>query len=102
MAASNAAENGRNATIDGNFVSFPDQDDDGATDAAPKNTGSTELPALSDEDFQKKAEGWKKAIAAGKAANDVIATAATKNTLTDEQKVEIASWAVKTTGGAEA
>jgi hypothetical protein len=34
--------------------------------------------------------GWKKAIEGGKAANDVIATIETKNTLTEDQKTEIA------------
>lgn len=104
LAASNAAESGRNATIDGNFVSFPEQDHAGRDDSpeVDKDTGEITLPALSTEDFQKRSEGWKKAIAAGKAPNDVIATAETKNTLTADQKLEIASWAVKpATDGAE-
>lgn len=62
----------------------------------------TAKPELSAEEFQKKAAGWKKAIEGGKPVNDVIATAETKNTLTADQKVEIASWAVKpATDGAE-
>lgn len=101
ITASNAAESGRNATIDGNFVTFADDHDDDTQTGA---TDKPALPELSADDFAKKAEGWKKAIAAGKTVNDVIATAATKNTLTNDQKVEIASWAVKstTTEGADA
>lgn len=61
-----------------------------------------EKPELSADEFGKKKAGWKKAIENGKAPNDVIAQAETKNTLTQDQKVEIASWAVKpaTEGGA--
>lgn len=105
IAASHAAENGRNATIDGNFVTFPDNDgDDGAATGAPVATddhGRSDKPVLSAEDFAAKSEGWKKAVAGGKAVNDLIAQAETKNTLTDEQKMEIASWAVKPEGGAQ-
>lgn len=64
------------------------------TAATPGTTGK---PALSAEEFDKKKAGWKKAIEGGKAVNDVIAQAETKNTLTDDQKMEIASWAPKTT-----
>lgn len=98
IAAVNAAENGRNATIDGNFVSFPDRPDDGDSDSGPSQGGggrATDKPELTTEEFQKKSEGWKKAIAGGKAVNDLIATAETKNTLTLAQKTEIASWAQK-------
>lgn len=97
LAASNAAENGRNATIDGNFVSFPDTDTAGRDDGADvdQDTGEVHLPTLSTEEFAKKTEGWKKAIEGGKAVNDLIATAESKNRLSPEQKVEIASWAVK-------
>jgi hypothetical protein len=52
-------------------------------------------PELTAAEFEAKKAGWKKAIENGKAPNDVIATAETKNTLTHDQKVEIASWAVK-------
>ncbi len=74
--------------------------DDGAAAAPPPPplAGKKELPPLSAEDFQKKAEGWKKAIAAGKAVNDVIATAETKNILSADQKMEIAGWAAPTGG----
>jgi hypothetical protein len=75
--------------------------EDGAAAAAPPPAGKKDLPPLSPEDFTKKSEGWKKAIAAGKAVNDVIATAETKNTLSQEQKLEIASWAVKPAAGVE-
>lgn len=63
--------------------------------------GTTAKPELTAEEFQKKAAGWKKAIEGGKSANDVITTAETKNTLTQDQKVEIASWAVKPAAGTE-
>jgi hypothetical protein len=74
--------------------------EDGAG-AAPPPAAKKELPALSAEEFQKKAASWKQAIANGKAPNDLIATAETKNTLTLAQKTEIASWAQPATQGAD-
>jgi hypothetical protein len=57
------------------------------------------LPTCSDEAFEKKKAGWRKAIEGGKSVNDLIAMIQTKELLTDDQKMEIASWA--TEGGAQ-
>ncbi len=51
------------------------------------------LPTCSDESFEKKKAGWRKAIDSGKPVNDLIAIIQTKELLTDDQKMEIASWA---------
>jgi hypothetical protein len=52
------------------------------------------LPACTDEVFEKKKAGWKATIEGGKkTVNDLIATIETKELLTADQKVEIASWA---------
>ncbi|URF05452.1 hypothetical protein [Cupriavidus campinensis] len=57
-------------------------------------------PACTDEVFKKKAPGWKKAIESGlKTVNEVIAMVETKEALTPEQKMEIASWAAPATEG---
>lgn len=58
------------------------------------------LPEMSQEAFAKKSPGWKRLIEAGKPANDLIAMIQTKELLTDDQKMEIASWA-KTEGTQE-
>jgi hypothetical protein len=59
----------------------------------------TELPTCSAETFEKKKAGWRMAIESGATAvNDLIAMIQTKDLLTNEQKIEIASWA--TDGGA--
>lgn len=50
------------------------------------------LPTCSDEAFEKKKAGWRKAIEGGKSVNDLIAMIQTKELLTDDQKTEIASW----------
>ncbi|WP_150124067.1 hypothetical protein [Cupriavidus nantongensis] len=51
-------------------------------------------PACTPEAFEKKKGGWKKAIeSAQKTVNEVIAMIETKETLSDDQKMEIASWA---------
>lgn len=66
----------------------------GATSAASGDAGKKQLPTCSAEDFDKKKAGWKGIIESGKkSVNDLIATIQTKELLTDEQKVEIASWA---------
>jgi recombination protein RecT len=88
LEAAHAAEEGRNVTIDADTwvptvqpgADDTSEGDDGGGDQQQR--GDDAKPVLSAEDFAKKAEGWKKAIAGGKAVNDVIATAETKNTLT--------------------
>ncbi|AVA32987.1 hypothetical protein [Cupriavidus metallidurans] len=68
---------------------------DGKPGADPK-----QKPACTDESFKKKALGWKKAIESGqKTVNDLIAMIETKETLTDDQKMEIASWGQAPTEG---
>ncbi|HQT25829.1 MAG TPA: hypothetical protein PLK99_04430 [Burkholderiales bacterium] len=57
----------------------------GTEPAAPK--------AMTPEEFDKKKVGWKKQIESGTSANDLISMISTKNVLSDEQKMEIASWA---------
>lgn len=104
IAASNHAENGRNGNviIEGNFVHIPDRQDDD-DDAAPANETATTvtLPTCTAEAFDKRKAGWKAAIEGGvQEVNDLITTVETRELLTVDQKVEIASWAVKTTTGA--
>lgn len=62
-------------------------------------TDNKQLPTCSDESFDKKKAGWRKAIEGGKPVNDLIAMIQTKELLTGDQKIEIASWA--NTGSAE-
>lgn len=61
--------------------------------------GQAEPPAkktMSPEDFAKKSGGWKKTVEEGKkTANDLISTIQTKEQLTGDQRIEIASWGVK-------
>jgi hypothetical protein len=59
------------------------------------------LPACTAESFDKNKASWMKAIKDGKkTVNDLIATIQTKELLSDDQKVEIASWATSATTGA--
>ena len=64
------------------------------------NTDTTKKPGTcTAETFDKHKAMWKKMIETGKkTVNDLIATIQTKDLLTDDQKVEIASWAIKTEG----
>lgn len=112
LEAANAAEEGRTITIDADTwvpTTQPGADDgpdDADADGQPAGGGgsgnggsggaaatASDKPALSDAEFDKKKASWRKAIEGGKAVNDVIAQAETKNTLSLDQKTEIASWA---------
>lgn len=68
--------------------------------AAPPPSKPKDKPVCSAETFDKKKEGWKKTVEAGKPVNDFIAMLETKELFTPEQKMEIASWAVPSTSGA--
>lgn len=67
--------------------------------AASGSSKGSALPTCSNEAFEKKKAGWRRAVEAGKSVNDLIAMIQTKELLTDDQKMEIASWA--SAGGAE-
>lgn len=60
-----------------------------------QDTGEIQLPTCTDEAFAKKKEGWKAMVEKGtKSVNDLIAFIESKETLTDDQRMEIAGWAV--------
>lgn len=64
-------------------------------ESKPKPAAAAALPTLSDDAFQKQKAAWHGVIESGKkSANDLIATIQTKTLLTDDQKMEIASWFV--------
>ena len=98
MAASNAAEEGRTINIDGAtwvVTEDPAQHEDGADQ--PKTAGNADtkpaLPALSAEALAKKKPSLIKAINTGQPVNDIVEALETNNTLTQDQRMEIASWA---------
>lgn len=59
------------------------------------------LPVCSDESFEKKKTGWRKAIESGKPVNDLISMIQTREQLTTDQKMEIASWATDNNQGSK-
>ena len=64
-------------------------------ESKPQPAAASALPTLSDDAFQKQKAAWQGVIESGKkSANDLIATIQTKTLLTDDQKMEIASWFV--------
>jgi recombination protein RecT len=65
-----------------------------ATTAGDSGNGK---PAISDEDLAKKKPTLVAAIATGAQVNDLIAALETRNSLTADQKIEVASWANPTT-----
>lgn len=52
------------------------------------------FPECTAEMFDKKKAGWKKLIEDGTTANDLISMVQTKNLLSQEQRMEIASWTI--------
>lgn len=92
IAISHASESGRGAIIENGIVI--DMDEPNTTPA----TGVSEireLPACTSESFDKQKAGWKAAVEGKKkTANALIATIQTKETLSDDQKMEIAGWEV--------
>ncbi|WP_228534901.1 hypothetical protein [Noviherbaspirillum malthae] len=63
------------------------------------DAGKKQLPTCTAEDFEKKKAGWKGIVESGKkSVNDLIAFIQTKELLSDEQKMEIASWATAEEG----
>lgn len=66
-----------------------------AENAKPGTTKTT-LPACTAESFEKQKIGWMKTIEGKKkTVNDLIATIETRETLSEDQKIEIASWLPK-------
>lgn len=87
MDVSHAAEAGKGIVLDGNYVTVTNDDQD--------DEAGNALPVCTPEKFDKNKAGWKELITAGtKTVNDLIATLETREQLTPEQKMEIASWAV--------
>lgn len=57
------------------------------------------FPECTSEIFDKKKAGWKKLIEDGTSVNDLISMVQTKNLLSQEQQMEIASWIITTPQG---
>lgn len=86
LTVAHAAEEGRGAVIDGDFVTV---DDRPQRDDAP-DQGTGELQTYPQDKFDKDIVGWASAIAAGKKTpDDIIAMAGSKHPLTEEQKARI-------------
>ncbi|CAJ0705987.1 hypothetical protein [Ralstonia holmesii] len=71
----------------------------GASNGDNASAEGKQRPACTPESFDKKKAGWQKQIESGaKSPNDLIAMIETRETLNDEQKMEIASWVAKPEG----
>jgi recombination protein RecT len=96
MDVANATDSGKPFTFDGEVVVMNDDEigeafDNGEDVSMP--TARAELPTCTDAEFEKKKAGWKKVIADGKSAADLIKTIQTRQLLTEDQKMTIDSWA---------
>ena len=81
-------------TLFGLLTAIKDGDTSPEQAFAVETSGKREIKACAAESFEARKEGWKTLITSGnKKVNDLIATIETKETLTDDMKVEIASWA---------
>lgn len=82
------ADTGRGVVLDGDFVRFAD--DDGAGGGVEEERQGP--PAMPDEEFNGKFAEWTRIVAGGKkTAPDLLATLASRNTLTEPQKARILS-----------
>lgn len=88
IAVTHASEAGRGVTIeDGIVIDFGDQE--------PEAPAAKTLPECTEESFAKQVTGWKAAITSGKkTVNELISFIEGRETLSDDQKMEIASWKV--------
>lgn len=85
IAVAEAAESGRGAVIEGNFVTIDAEDAD-----THDERDDRALPPFAEAAFVACLDGWRSIVQSGKKTADaLIATLATKNTLTDEQKAAI-------------
>lgn len=97
ITVSNAAESGKGAVIDGDFVTIEVVDQDTGEINPPKQ----ELPEYTDEQFGSNLPKWRALIEAGKKTHDeVIAMAGTKAQLTEDQKFMIRATVVAEGGAA--
>ena len=88
-----AAEAGKGVVLDGNYVTTVTDNDAGQDDAAADGAQSG-LPPCTPEKFEKNKAGWMQLVKSkAKSVNDLIAMVETKDILTEDQKMEIASWA---------
>ena len=70
-----------------------------STNGGSANKEQKQRPECSADSFEKKKAGWQKQIESGaKTPNELIAMIETRETLNDEQKMEIASWVAKPEG----
>ena len=67
---------------------------DNKRESSSVESGSGGKPVCTEEKFKAKTAEWKKIIQSGKKPNDLIAMVESKDQLTTDQKMEIASWAV--------
>jgi len=92
LAVSHAAEEGRGAVIEGNFVTIDDRQGDDDQDTQEEKR--PQIPTCTAEIFETRKESWRKVILAKKkSVQDLIATIQTRELLTEEQKNTIDSWA---------
>jgi len=107
IAVSEAGEQGRGAVIEGDFVTVSDPSDEGSA-GVDQETGEitggeerTGRATMSAEAFEAKKAGWQALVTSGKKTpNGLIEFIQTKDLLSDDQKMEIASWSVAQEGGA--
>lgn len=87
ITVSHAAEAGQATVIEGDFVTISTETVDGETGEITQHAGARPaLPALTDEQFGKSLPGWRGLIESGqKSADDIIAMASSRSTLSEEQ-----------------
>jgi len=88
ITVSHAAESGQHAVIEGDFVTISDSVDPSSGEISP-GASRPVPPPIDDAAFDKRLDAWRSQIAEGTPADDVLATIATRYTLTDAQRAQI-------------
>jgi recombination protein RecT len=91
ITVSHAAEQGQSAVIEGDFVTVSTETVDQETGEVKtdRTTDRQGTPPIDAAAFDKRLEAWRTQIAEGMPAADVLATIATRYTLSAEQRAQI-------------
>lgn len=83
----NAVDSNKPFTIDGDFVTVDD------SEPAPTQAEAPAKPYMSDADFAKKKASFRQQLISGVSYTDLVSMLETKHTLTEDQKLELHSFA---------
>jgi recombination protein RecT len=86
ITVSHAAEEGKGAVIEGDFVTVSNETVDQDTGEITQQSARPTLPELTDEQFGKSLAGWRILVETGrKTADEIVAMVSSKNNMSQDQ-----------------